>query len=118
DAELDEFADRVVEREPVGHVAPGAVDIQPDLAPALVGQLAKAFDDGPRAVLVDVADQVDVAQALGLLPAEDVLDGGDQIVQEALVELAHHAARFRTARADQSSSADVSAGVSAGAPGA
>ena len=56
-----------MDREAVGDVAAGAVDVQRDGPLAVVGQLPQALDDAARAVLVDVPDQIDVAQPVGLL---------------------------------------------------
>ena len=69
----DEFADGVVDGEPVGDVAAGAVDVERDRPAVVVGQLAEPLDDAARGVLLDVADEVDVAKTIRLLLAEDAL---------------------------------------------
>ena len=64
DAAADDVADDVVDGEAVGDVAAGAVDEERDRLVVLVGQLAQPLDAGARGVLLDVADQVDVAQPI------------------------------------------------------
>jgi hypothetical protein len=56
-----ELANRIVNRQAVGHVAAGAVDVQGDGFVAFARQLAHALDGRACAVLVDVTDEVDVA---------------------------------------------------------
>ena len=54
----------VVDGQAVGDVAAGAVDVERDRPVVVVGQLAQPLDAAARGVLLDVADQVDVAQPI------------------------------------------------------
>ena len=89
DAARDEVAHGIVNRETVGHVAACAVDVQGDGPLAVVGQLPQALDDAARAVLVDVADEIYVAQPVGLLLAKRLLDRVHQIVEQPVADVAH-----------------------------
>ena len=57
-----------MDRQAVGDVAAGAVDVERDRPRVVVGQLAEPLDDAARRVLLDVADEVDVAKPIGLSP--------------------------------------------------
>ena len=57
-----------MDREAVGDVAAGAVDVERDRPRVVVGQLTEPFDDAARRVLLDVADEVDVTKPIGLSP--------------------------------------------------
>jgi len=89
DAALDDLPNRVVQCETVRDVAAGAVDVHGNGLAAGVGELAQPFDGDLRAVLVDVAYEVDVAQAIRLFLPEDVTDGIDQLAEQTIVQLAH-----------------------------
>ena len=79
----------VVDREPVGDVAAGAVDEERHRPAVVVRQLAQAFDAGPRGVLFDVADQIDVAQPIAGLLAELGADGIDELGDQAIAQFPH-----------------------------
>ena len=85
----DEVAHGIVNREAVGHVAACAVDVQGDGLLAVVGQLPQPLDDAARAVLLDVADEIDVAQPVGLLLAKRLLDRVHQLVEQPFADVAH-----------------------------
>src|SRR5262249_55260318 len=81
-----DVADRVVDRQAVGHVAAGAVDEEGNGPIVLAGQLAQALDAGPRGVLLDVTDEIDVAQPLrsllAPLGAHHVYELGDSSIAQ------------------------------------
>ena len=89
DAAADDVADDVVDGEAVGDVAAGAVDEERDRLAVLVGELAQPLDAGARGVLLDVADQVDVADAIGCLLAQLRADRFDELGDQAFVQLSH-----------------------------
>ena len=79
----------VVDGEAVGDVAAGAVDEERDRLVVVVGELAQPLDAGARGVLLDVADQVDVAQPVARLLAELRADRVDELGDEAFVQFSH-----------------------------
>jgi hypothetical protein len=83
------MADRVVEREPVGDVAAGAVDIKRDRLAVVVGELTEPLDRAFGGVFLDVADKVDVAESIGVLLAEQLLDLIDELDEQAIGDFAH-----------------------------
>ncbi len=85
----DDVLNRVVERQPVGDVAARTVDVQRDGFCTVVRQFAEPFDGCAGAVLLDVPDEINVAQAVRLLFADDLLDGVHQFVEQAIVDFAH-----------------------------
>jgi hypothetical protein len=89
DAAADDVPDGVVNGEAVGHVAAGAVDEERDRLVVLVGELAQPLDAGARGVLLDVADQVDVADAIASLPPQLRAHGVDELGDQAFVQLSH-----------------------------
>ena len=91
DAAADDVADDVVDGEAVGDVAAGAVDEQGDRLAVVVGQLAQPFDTGARGVFFDVADQIDVAQAIADFLAQLRADRVDELGDKAFIQFAHHA---------------------------
>ena len=80
---------RVVEREAVGDVSSCAVDEDPNGPAAVVGELAGPLDYSPGAVLIDVTDEVDVAEPVGLFLLEHVLDGVHKVPQQAVADVGH-----------------------------
>ena len=92
----DQMPDGVVDGQPIGDVAAGAVDVDRDRLAAVVGQFAQSLDDGPRGVFLDITDEVDVAQAIGLLFSDNLLDRVDQLVEQPFVDsLTHPCPRAR-----------------------
>ena len=75
--------------EAVGDVAAGAVDEQGDRLVVLVRQLAQPLDAGARGVLLDVADQVDVAEPVACLLAQLRADRIDELGDQAIAQLSH-----------------------------
>src|SRR5262245_20962692 len=74
-------------REPVGDVSAGAVDVESNRSGVVVGQLAKALDHSACCIFFDVADEVDVAQTIGSLLTEDSPDSIDQLADQTFVQL-------------------------------
>src|SRR5262249_57373340 len=74
-----------------GDVAAGAVDVEVDGLAAVICQLAEPLDRDASDVFLDVADQVDVAQAIGLLLPQQVLYRIHQFAEQPFIELAHRA---------------------------
>jgi hypothetical protein len=79
----------VVDGEAVGHVAACAVDEQGDRLGVLVRQLAQPLDAGARRVLLDVADQVHVADTIACLLAQLRPDGVHELDDQAFAQLSH-----------------------------
>jgi hypothetical protein len=96
----DQESDGVVQRKPIGNVAAGTVDVQGDGFVAFVGKFPKSFDRLSGRILLDVADEVDVAEAIALLFADDSFDRVDEFTEQALIYLGHDYV-VRMARADQ-----------------
>jgi hypothetical protein len=75
-----------VNREAVRDIAAGAVDEQRDRPVVVVRQLPKPLDAAASGVLLDVANQVDVAQAvrcfLPQLRAHRIYELGDQTIAQ------------------------------------
>ena len=84
----DDLADGVVNRQAVGDVAAGAVDVERDRAGVVVGQLAQAFDDAARRVFFDVADEIDIPQPVRLLLAQGCLQRIDELEDQSIVQVA------------------------------
>ncbi len=89
DAAPDDVANRVVDGEAVGDVPAGAVDEDGDRPVVLVRQLAEALDAGPRRVLLDITDQIDVAQPVARFLAELGADGVDKLRDQAIAQFSH-----------------------------
>ena len=80
----------VVNRQPIRDVASRTIDVHRDRLRTVVCQFAQPFDDDSRAVLLDIADEVDVPEPLGLLFSNDALDRVQQFADEAIADwLAH-----------------------------
>jgi hypothetical protein len=88
DAAGDQLPDGIVDGEAVGDVSARAVDVERDRPVVVVGHLAHPFDHTLREILFDVADQIDIAQTVGGLLAENAFHGVDQIENETIVEIA------------------------------
>src|SRR5678815_4972385 len=86
DSAADDFADGVVHGKTVGNVAARAVYVERDRPVVVVGELTKTFDDRPRGLFLDIADQVDIAEAIGLLLSQHTLDGVDQLSDKTIVQ--------------------------------
>src|SRR5437763_9349476 len=88
---------RVMQREAVGDVPAGAVDVEGDGLAVVVGELAQTLDRGFGAVLLDVPDEIDVAESIRLLLPERVADGIDELAEQTIIELAHGGRVFHSA---------------------
>ncbi len=64
DAGRNDLLNGVMHGQPVGDVATCGVDVELDRSWTVVGQLPDAFDRGRALVLLDIADEIDVAKAL------------------------------------------------------
>src|SRR5204863_7969180 len=73
----------------VGDIAAGAVDVDRDRLAAVVGELAEPLDAGARGVLLDVANEIDVAELVALLLAELRPHGLDQLDDKSVAQLTH-----------------------------
>ena len=83
------MANRVVDGEAISDVPAGAVDEDSDRPVVLVRQLAEPLDARPRRVLLDITDEIDVAQPVGCLLAELGADGVDKLRDQAIAQLSH-----------------------------
>jgi hypothetical protein len=87
DAATDDLANRVMNRQAVGHIAAGTVDVQRNRTRIVVGEFAKPLDHPACRVFFDVADEVNVAKPVRRLLSEHALDSVDQFANEAIVQL-------------------------------
>src|SRR5262245_1858888 len=98
DAAADDLADGIVDREAVGDIAAGSVDVERDGPGVVVRKLAQALDDVASDVLFDVADEVDIAQAIRRFFSESAFYRVDEIEDETVVEIPRrrHLGKLRT----------------------
>src|SRR4051812_33462176 len=93
------MANRVVERQPIRDVAPGAVDVDRDWLMSFVREFADSFDRLTSGIFLDVTDQINVTKSIGLLFFDKVPDRVDKFTEQTIVEFAH-VVFVRTSRAE------------------
>jgi hypothetical protein len=81
--------DDVVNRQAVGHVSAGTVDIETDRTVVVVGQLPQPLYTQPGRVFLDVSNQIHIALTLALLLAKLRPDGFDQFGDQTIAQLTH-----------------------------
>ena len=81
--------DGVVNGQTVGDVAAGAIDVDRNRPRVVVGEFPETLDDRPRRVFLDVADEVDIPEAVRLLFSDDLFHRLYQFREYLVVDFAH-----------------------------